>query len=56
MAETVKETVQQAVEGVKNLAVGGDTKPKKEKKQKKGAEGGDARPQGPKTPPLRPKT
>ncbi|KAF1956703.1 threonyl-tRNA synthetase [Byssothecium circinans] len=44
MDESAKEAVQQAVEGVKNLAVGGEGKPKKEKKQKKGAEGGDARP------------
>jgi threonyl-tRNA synthetase len=44
MAETAKEVVQQAVEGVKNLSVGGDAKSKKEKKPKKGAEGGDSRP------------
>lgn len=39
MAEAVKE----AVEGVKNLAVSGEQKPKKEKK-KKTAEGADGRP------------
>lgn len=43
MAEAAKEAVTQAVEGVKNLAVSGDAKPKKEKKAKKGAEG-DGRP------------
>jgi threonyl-tRNA synthetase len=41
MAEAVKEVV----EGVKNLAVSGEAKPKKEKKKKSGAEGADGRPQ-----------
>jgi threonyl-tRNA synthetase len=41
MAEAVKE----AVEGVKNLAISGEAKPKKEKKKKGAAEGADGRPQ-----------
>lgn len=47
MAEAVKE----AVEGVKNLAVSGEAKPKKEKK-KKAAEGADGRPQELSPPPA----
>jgi threonyl-tRNA synthetase len=41
MAEAVKE----AVEGVKNLAVSGEPKQKKEKKKKGAPEGADGRPQ-----------
>jgi len=41
--EAVKDAVQDAAEGVKNLAVSKDQKPKKEKK-KKGGEGADGRP------------
>lgn len=48
MAETVKE----AVEGVKNLAISGEGKPKKEKKKKGPAEGADGRPQELSTPPA----
>jgi threonyl-tRNA synthetase len=46
MADAIKEAVNDAVEGVKNLAVSNDQKPVKEKKEKKkkGGEGGDARP------------
>lgn len=46
MAEAVKDSINQAVEGVKNLAVSAEQKapkPKKEKKAK-GADGGDGRP------------
>lgn len=46
MADTVKNAVGEAIEGVKNLAVSKDQKdqkPKKEKK-KKGGEGTDGRP------------
>jgi threonyl-tRNA synthetase len=46
MAEAVKDSINQAVEGVKNLAVSAEQKapkPKKEKKSK-GADGGDGRP------------
>lgn len=45
MAEAVKDAVNTAVEGVKNLAVSAEQKapkPKKEKKQK--GDGGDGRP------------
>ena len=45
MADTIKEAVTQAVEGVKNLAVSAEqkaAKPKKEKKAK--GDGGDSRP------------
>lgn len=45
MAEAVKDTINQAVEGVKNLAVSAEAKapkPKKEKKPK--GDGGDSRP------------
>lgn len=45
MAEAVKDIVSQAVEGVKNLAVGAEQKapkPKKEKKPK--GDGGEGRP------------
>jgi threonyl-tRNA synthetase len=41
--EAVKDAVQDAAEGVKNLAVSKDQKPKKEKK-KKGGEAADGRP------------
>jgi threonyl-tRNA synthetase len=46
MAEAVKDSINQAVEGVKNLTVSAEQKtpkPKKEKKTK-GADGGDGRP------------
>jgi threonyl-tRNA synthetase len=46
MAEAVKDSINQAVEGVKNLTVSAEQKapkPKKEKKSK-GADGGDGRP------------
>jgi threonyl-tRNA synthetase len=46
MAEAVKDAVNQAVEGVKNLAVSAEQKapkPKKEKKPK-GGDGGEGRP------------
>jgi threonyl-tRNA synthetase len=40
MAEAVKDTINQAVEGVKNLAVSAEQKAPKSKKEKK-AKGGD---------------
>jgi len=48
MAEAVKD----AIEGVKNLAVSGEAKPKKEKKKKGAPEGADGRPQELSTPPA----
>ncbi|KAF9731302.1 hypothetical protein PMIN02_010083 [Paraphaeosphaeria minitans] len=44
MAEAVKDAVKEVTDNVKNLAVAGEAKPKKEKKAKKGAEAGDGRP------------
>jgi threonyl-tRNA synthetase len=45
MAEAVKDTINQAVEGAKNLAVSSEQKPVKEKKAKKPKGGdGDGRP------------
>ena len=42
MADAVKDTVAQAVEGVKNLAVAAEQKAPKPKKEKKAKGGGDA--------------
>lgn len=45
MAEAIKETVNQAVEGVKDLAVSAEQKAPKPKKEKKAkGDGGDGRP------------
>lgn len=45
MADAIKETINQAVEGVKNLAVSAEQKAPKPKKEKKAkGDGGDNRP------------
>lgn len=44
MAEAVKDAVKEVTDNVKNLAVSGEAKSKKEKKPKKGAETADGRP------------